>query len=194
MVNRLAGLVVLAAAAWGAVVLFLCGVQLAGETVAWVANGGFGRLPGWAWPLIAAGLLGVVGVAWFRWVWPDEAGEERDRRGEELGAAAGGIGRVCPRCEADPAPVGCGGVVGNPPGVGWGTGPHGVAGGGRLVILPPGHKIVPVEAAEEGQEQGDNTARACDEAALRAAVAKDRVNTARCVGKESPYIDGRGGA
>lgn len=85
MVNRLAGLVVLGAFGWGCVVLVLCGVQLAGETVAWMANGGFGRLPGWSWPLIAAGVLWLVGVAWFRWVWPDEVGEERERRGEDSG-------------------------------------------------------------------------------------------------------------
>lgn len=97
MVKNLAGLVVLGACAWGAVVLFLCGVQLAGETVAWVANGGFGRLPGWAWPLIAAGVLGLVGVAWFRWLWPDEVGEEIDRRGpvEREGMRRGMPGSEC---------------------------------------------------------------------------------------------------
>lgn len=160
MVNRLAGLVFLGACGWGAVVLFLCAVQLAGETVAWVANGGLGRLPGWSWPLIAAVVLGLVWVAWERWVWPGEVGEEVERRGEEPGAAVGGIGRpVCPKgkpfqCEvkygsnAADAPSGCGGVVGTPPGVGWGTGPHGVQGGGQVVILPPGYKIVPATAAE----------------------------------------------
>lgn len=115
MVKNLAGLVVLGAFGWGAVVLVLCGVQLAGETVAWVANGGLGRLPGWAWPLIAAGVLGLVGVAWFRWAWPDEAGEERDRRGEEPGAAVGGIGRpVCPRCGCCDSAKSVGGSVGGP--------------------------------------------------------------------------------
>ena len=114
MVNRLAGLVFLGACGWGAVVLFLCAVQLAGETVAWVANGGLGRLPGWSWPLIAAGVLGLVGVAWFRWLWPGEVGEEVERRGEEPGAAAApGMQATIPyrrkpaEGQEDPAPV-CG--------------------------------------------------------------------------------------
>lgn len=97
MVKNLAGLVVLGACGWGAVVLFLCGVQFAGETVAWVANGGLGRLPGWAWPLIAAGVLGLVGVGWFRWAWPGEVAEEIERRGpvETEGMRRGMPGSEC---------------------------------------------------------------------------------------------------